>query len=74
MTYIFLDTNSLIHYQDFESIRWTDIIKDNDYAIVICPQVLKEVNTHKDSSKGKRRERAKTINRKLTDILKKVPK
>lgn len=71
MTYIFLDTNSLIHYQDFESIRWPDIIKDNDYAIVICPQVLKEVNIHKDSSKGKRRERAKTINRKLTDILKK---
>lgn len=52
MTYIFLDTNSLIHYQDFGNIRWMDIIKDNDYAIVICPQVLKEINIHKDSSKG----------------------
>ena len=59
MTYIFLDTNSLLHFQDFENINWNDIVKDPDYEIVICPMVLNEINKHKDSSIGKRRERAK---------------
>ena len=71
MTYIFLDTNSLLHFQDFENINWNDIVKDPDYEIVICPMVLNEINKHKDSSIGKRRERAKNINKKLSDIIRK---
>ena len=71
MTYIFLDTNTLLHFQDFESINWKDIVQDSKFEVVICPMVLSEINKHKDSSSGKRRERAKKVNSKLSDIIRK---
>ncbi|WP_301425245.1 PIN domain-containing protein [Bacteroides caecimuris] len=69
MTYAFIDTNLLLHFKVFEGIKWTKLLNDKDVVLVICPTVLDEIDKHKDSAKGKIRNRAKTIYKILSDYL-----
>ncbi len=47
MTHIFLDTNILLHYIDFNQIKWEEIIKNSDYTVVIPTTVISELDTKK---------------------------
>lgn len=69
MTYAFIDTNLLLHFKVFEGIKWTKLLNDKDVVLVICPTVLDEIDKHKDSAKGKVRNRAKSIYKILSDYL-----
>lgn len=70
MLYLFLDTNSFIEFQPFESIKWSEICGDSDFTIVISPIVIREINKHKDNSRGKKRERARKARKRITEIAK----
>ena len=59
MKYLFLDTNIYLHYLDIEQIKWKDIIEDSDFTIVVPRVVLREIDKHKDQSRGKIQKRAK---------------
>lgn len=69
MTYLFLDTNSYIHFQDFEFINWGQICNDSTFIIAVTGIVIKESDKHKDSSRGKLQKRAKNIGKKINQIL-----
>lgn len=69
MTYLFLDTNSYIQYQDFEFIKWDGICNDKDYIIAVTGVALREIDKHKDSSRGKLQNRAKRCGKKINQIL-----
>lgn len=69
MTYLFLDTNSYIQYQDFEFIKWEEICNDKDYIIAVTGIALREIDKHKDSSRGKLQNRAKRCGKKINQIL-----
>lgn len=49
MTKCVLDTNTLIHYQLFSEIRWTEIIQTDSVQLVICATVLAELDRKKFS-------------------------
>lgn len=70
MLYLFLDTNSFLEFQPFESIKWSEVCGKNDFTIVISPIVIREINKHKDNSKGKKRERARKARKRITEIAK----
>lgn len=70
MVYLFLDTNSLIEFQPFESINWYEVCGKKDYTIVISPIVIREINKHKDNSRGKKRDRARKARKRITEIAK----
>lgn len=69
MTYLFLDTNSYIQYQDFEFIKWEEICNDKDYIIAVTGIAIREIDKHKDSSRGKLQNRAKRCGKKINQIL-----
>lgn len=70
MKYLFLDTNIFIHYKGFEDIPWKDLLSTkDDVTIVMTSIILREINGHKDSSKGKVKNRARKISEKLNAIL-----
>ncbi len=71
MKYLFLDTNSFIEFQPFESIKWSEICGESEYTLVISPVVIREINKHKDSSKGRKRERARKARKRIIEIAKK---
>ena len=70
MVYLFLDTNSFIEFQPFESINWFEICGNSEYTIVISPIVIREINKHKDNSRGRKRERARKARKRITEIAK----
>ena len=70
MLYLFLDTNSFIEFQPFESIKWSEVCGNNDFTIVISPIVIREINKHKDNTKGKKRERARKARKRINEIAK----
>lgn len=72
MVYLFLDTNSLLEFQQFESINWSNICGSSNYTIVIAPIVIREINKWKDTGKGKKRERARKVRKRLNEIAKKI--
>ncbi len=41
MLYLFLDTNSFIEFQPFESIKWSEVCGNNDFTIVISPTIVR---------------------------------
>lgn len=69
MTYLFLDTNSYIHFQDFEFINWGQICNDSNFIIAVTGIAIREIDKHKDSSRGKLQKRAKNIGKKINQIL-----
>lgn len=69
MKYVFLDTNIYLHYIDIDNIEWSDIIEDDDFIIVVPKIVIREIDRHKDQSRGKIQKRAKSISSKFSKIL-----
>lgn len=69
MKYLFLDTNILLHYIDYEQINWKSMFDDDDITIVITDTVLREIDKHKDSSRGKIQKTAKKYSSRFREIL-----
>lgn len=69
MTYLFLDTNIYLHYNDYEQIKWKDHITDiGDFSIVVPEIVRQEINKQKDKAKSKIKKRATRLISRLKDI------
>lgn len=69
MKYLFLDTNIYLHYFDIEQINWIDIIEDTEFAIVVPRIVIREIDHHKDQSRGKIQKRAKNVSAKFSQAF-----
>lgn len=69
MTYLFLDTNIFLQFQDFENIKWQDICHCQNITIVVTGIAIREIDKKKDSSRSKLRDRAKKIGKKINKIL-----
>jgi len=70
MKYLFLDTPVYLHFKDFEQIDWKSLVCNDDDFTIIVPRVVKrEINEHKDSSRGKIQKRAKRISAKFGDYF-----
>lgn len=69
MTYLFLDTNSYLQFQDFEFINWGQICNDHNFIIAVTGIAIREIDKHKDSSRGKLQKRAKKIGKKINQVL-----
>src|ERR1039457_5839405 len=62
MTYLFVDTNVLLHYRRIEEIDWLKLSKSPEVVIVLCPAVIRELDHHKVSHpQNKFRQRAQAI-------------
>lgn len=62
MTYLFVDTNVLLHYRRLEEIDWLNLSKSKEVVIVLCPVVIRELDQHKISHpQSKIRKRAQEI-------------
>src|SRR5690242_14518093 len=62
MTYLFIDTNVLLHYRRIEDIDWLNLSGANAVVIILCPTVVREMDRHKIShSQSKFRKRAQEI-------------
>lgn len=69
MTYLFLDTNIYLHYNDYEQIKWKDHISSiGEYSIVVPGIIRKEINDQKDKSKSKIKNKARRILKRFKDI------
>ena len=70
MKYLFLDTNIFIHYKGYEDIPWQSLLDTLDSVkVVLASIVLREINGHKDNSKGRVRNKARKISEKFNNIL-----
>ncbi|PYK00858.1 MAG: hypothetical protein DME23_05885 [Verrucomicrobia bacterium] len=62
MTYLFVDTNVLLHYRRLEEIDWLTLSKSGEVVIVLCPAVIRELDHHKVTHpQNKFRKRAQEI-------------
>jgi hypothetical protein len=62
MTYLFVDTNVLLHYRRIEEIDWLNLSNSPEVVIVLCPAVIRELDHHKVSHpQNKFRQRAQAI-------------
>jgi rRNA-processing protein FCF1 len=61
MKYLFLDTNIYLHYQDIEQVDWASVVNDGNITIVVPRIVIREIDKHKDTNKGKIQKRAKRV-------------
>ena len=62
MTYLFVDTNVLLHYRRIEEIDWLNLSNSTEVVIVLCPAVIRELDHHKVSHpQNKFRQRAQAI-------------
>ena len=62
MTYLFVDTNVLLHYRRLEEIDWLNLSKSKEVVIILCPVVVRELDHHKVSHpQNKFRKRAQEI-------------
>jgi len=64
--YVFLDTNIFLHYQPFDQIRWSEVLKVPQIVLVIAPVVVRELDEHKDQHRlSTIRDRARIALRKI---------
>lgn len=62
MTYVFLDTNILLHYRRAAEIDWLKHIGDEMVVLVLAPVVIRELDAHKfNHPSGKIRSRVKEL-------------
>jgi hypothetical protein len=62
MTFLFVDTNVLLHYRRLEEIDWLTLSKSSEVVIVLCPVVIRELDNHKVSHPQKKfRKRAQEV-------------
>ena len=69
MKFAFLDTNAFMHFKVFEGINWKEFLSTDDYTLVVSLTVLDELDKYKDSTKTKKRNRAKTVLKILSEYL-----
>lgn len=63
MKYVFIDTNVLIHFHDFEQINWNEVTNSSDeITIVIASTIVDELDKHKYNSNKK-------VSRKVKKLL-----
>ena len=73
--WLVLDTNAYLHYNWFEDIPWSEILKekfgiiDKHVGIGIPCKVIQELSDKKDSARGKIQKRAKKISSVLGDVF-----
>lgn len=68
--YMFLDTNTLIHFQTFDEVDWCKFVDVNYVTLVFAPVVLRELDKFKnDSSNQWRQKRVRTVISKLEKFL-----
>ncbi len=69
MTYLFLDTNIYLHYNDYEQIKWKDYITDiGEFSIVVPGIVRQEINKQKDKANSKIKNKAIRLISRLKNI------
>jgi rRNA-processing protein FCF1 len=67
--YAYLDTNTFLHFRQYDEIDWCKILKSKRVMLVICSAVLRELDKKKFSSaSAKGRDRARKIVSKLGKI------
>lgn len=69
MKYLFLDTNIYLHYIDVEQIDWNEVVGDTNITIVVPRITIREIDQHKDQSRGKIQKRAKVISAKFAQAF-----
>jgi len=70
--YAYLDTNTFLHFRQFDEIDWCNILKSKRVILIICSAVLRELDKKKYSATtAKIRNRARKIVSKLGKILEK---
>lgn len=69
MTYIFFDTNILLHFMPFDQIKWETLVDCIEYKICFAPIILKELDEHKYSSNKKVSRRAKAMLTKIDSLI-----
>lgn len=65
---LFIDTNILLHYQNFEQIDWVNIVNAERVELRFPRIVIQELDKHKYSSSSKLRDRATKVIRKLHQL------
>ena len=69
-THCFLDTNTFLHFQRFDTIDWPKVLGAQQVCLMLTPTVMGELDHHKDDPKNPgRQKRAKEILSKLDYIL-----
>lgn len=63
-----LDTNTLLHYQLIDSIKWSEVVERELVRLVIPLRVIEELDAKKYSDKGKLRDRARELLPRLEDL------
>jgi len=48
-SYCFIDTNTFLHYRMFTEIEWSKLINSNSVLLIVCPDVLRELDQKKFS-------------------------
>src|SRR5260221_8443320 len=70
MTYLFVDTNILLHFRRLEEIDWLRLAKAQTAAVMLAPVVIRELDQHKDSHpQQKLRKRAQEVTAHLYEKL-----
>jgi hypothetical protein len=47
MTFLFVDTNVLLHYRRLEEIDWLTLTASREVTIFLCPAVIRELDRQK---------------------------
>jgi predicted ribonuclease YlaK len=69
-THCFLDTNTFLHFQRFDTVDWPKVLGAQQICLMLTPTVMEELDHHKDDPKNPgRQKRVKGILSKLDDIL-----
>jgi rRNA-processing protein FCF1 len=69
-THCFLDTNTFLHFQRFDTVDWPKVLGAQQICLMLTPTVMEELDHHKDDPKNSgRQKRAKEILSKFDDIL-----
>src|SRR3989440_1500137 len=69
-THCFLDTNTFLHFQRFDTVDWPKVLGAQQVCLMLTPTVMEELDRHKADPKNPgRQKRAKEILSKLDDIL-----
>ena len=69
-THCFLDTNTFLHFQRFDTVNWPKVLGVKQVCLMLTPTAMDELDRYKDDSKNPgRQKRAKDILSKLNDIL-----
>ena len=65
---IFPDTNILMQYQPIENIDWLTMVGASTVQLVIPPEVLDELEKHKQDSNSRRQKRARSVLSRFREI------